>query len=153
MSALWNHFPGGRTGAALLITRLIVGLAFVLHGLPKIQSLGGPMGWMGPDAPVPGFLQGLAALAELGGGLALIFGFLTPLAALGILCTMAYALFMVHLPAGASFVSNSGKSYETAGVFFVLMIALLLSGPGAYSLDALLFGRRRDTVGNAVPVR
>ena len=35
---------------------------------------GGPFGWMGPEAPVPGFLQGMAVLAEFGGGLALILG-------------------------------------------------------------------------------
>jgi putative oxidoreductase len=150
MNALWNHFPGGRTGAALLAMRLIVGLAFVFHGWDKIHS---PMSWMGPNAPVPGVLQALAAIAEFGGGLALIFGFLTPLGALGILATMAFALATVHLKMGNPFVSNKGPSYESAALYFVLMIALLLSGPGAYSLDALLFGRRRDAVGNAVPVR
>lgn len=151
MNVIWNRFPGGRTGVALLAIRLIVGLAFVLHGKDKIQS---PMSWMGPDSPVPGFLQALAALSEFGGGLALIFGFLTPLASLGIFFTMAYALFMVHLPKGAPFVAGGGSSYEIVALYLVLMIALLLCGPGAYSLDALLFGRgRRDAVGNVVPVR
>lgn len=151
MKALWNGFPGGRTGAALLVIRLIVGLAFVLHGLPKIQN---PMGWMPPTSPVPGFLQALAALAEFGGGLALIFGLLTPLASLSILVTMAVAVGMVHLPQGHPFVgAGRGPSYETGGLYFVLMIALLLSGPGAFSLDALLFGRRRDAVGNPIAVQ
>lgn len=51
---------------ALLFLRLLMGVAFVLHGLPKIES---PFSWMGPEAPVPGIFQALAALAEFGGGL------------------------------------------------------------------------------------
>lgn len=38
---------------ALLFLRLIAGTAFIMHGWGKIQN---PMAWMGPDAPVPGFL-------------------------------------------------------------------------------------------------
>jgi len=55
------------------------------------------MGWMGPEAPIPAFLQALAALAEFGGGMALIVGLLTRLASLGIATNMIVALGMVHL--------------------------------------------------------
>ena len=44
---------------------------------------------LGPDAPVPGALQFLAFLSEFGGGIALLLGLLTPVAALGVLSTMA----------------------------------------------------------------
>jgi len=61
--------------AALLFLRLIAGTAFMFHGWGKIQH---PLNWMGPEAPVPGVLQFLAAFSEFGGGLAWILGLLTP---------------------------------------------------------------------------
>jgi putative oxidoreductase len=60
----------------LLVIRVVTGIAFMLHGWGKIQA---PMSWMGPDAPVPGVFQFLAAFSEFGGGIAWALGFLFPL--------------------------------------------------------------------------
>ena len=96
----------GRLGSVgLLLLRLVMGAAFVLHGWPKIQN---PLGWMGPQASVPAIFQALAALAEFGGGMALIVGLLTRLASLGIATNMIVALAIVHLPQGDPFVSKTG---------------------------------------------
>ena len=73
---------------ALLLIRLVIGAAFVVHGSQKIQN---PLGWMGPESPVPGFFQLLAAISEFGGGIAWILGLLVPL---GIGCTMTVAVSM-----------------------------------------------------------
>jgi len=116
-----------------------MGAAFVLHGWPKIQN---PFGWMGPEAPFPGILIALAALAEFGGGLALIVGLLTRLASLGIISTMVVAIGMVHVPKGDPFVSQGGASWELAAVYLACAILFLLLGPGRVSLDAVLFGKR-----------
>jgi putative oxidoreductase len=89
---------------------------------------------------VPGFLQALAALSEFGGGLALVLGLLTPLAMLGVLCTMGYAAFF-HISSGDPFVGFP-RSWEPAALFFVIALCVLLAGPGRYSLDAQLFRRR-----------
>ena len=89
----------------LLVLRLVAGTAMMFHGWPKIQHF---TSWMGPDAPVPGILQALAALAEFGGGLCWMLGLLTPLASLLIGCTMAVAAGMVHIPAGHPFVAFKG---------------------------------------------
>src|SRR5437588_12608672 len=98
----------GRLGSAgLLLLRLVVGIAFLFHGWPKIQH---PFGWMGSEATMPGVLQSLAALAEFGGGLLLTLGLLTRLASLGIAGVMAVALATVHLPHGHPFVGASGPS-------------------------------------------
>ncbi len=129
-------FVGGKGAAAIFILRLVAGLAFIQHGWPLIRNA---FGWMGPNAPVPGFLQALAAFSEFGGGFALVFGLLTQLAALGITCTMLVAIFTVHLPHGDPFVNlKGGSSYELAAVYLAVMIVLLLRGPGKFSLDALL---------------
>lgn len=124
----------------LLVLRVILGAAFMLHGYGKIQS---PMNWMGPDAPVPGFLQFLAALSEFGGGLAWILGLLTPLASFGAFCTMAVAVHMHAVVKGDPFVSNGGGgSYELASIYLGMAILMLTAGPGIYALDRKLFGRK-----------
>lgn len=50
-----------RASAGLLLVRLVAGLAFVFHGLPKIKD---PFGWMGPEPAFPAVLLGLAALSD-----------------------------------------------------------------------------------------
>jgi putative oxidoreductase len=140
LQGFYSHFVIGRPAIGLLLVRLVFGAAFVLHGLGKIQN---PMAWMGPGAPVPGFLQALAALSEFGGGIAMILGFLTPLAALGLLFTMSFATFAVHMASGDPFVSaTGGRSYELALVYWAISLNILLTGPGVYSLDALLFSKK-----------
>ena len=121
----------------LLVLRFVVGAAFILHGWPKIQK---PTSWMG-DA-VPGFLQFAAAVTEFGGGIALILGLLTPLVTLALAVQMAAAMMLVHIPKGHAFVGE--ESYELPLVYLVLFVALSAIGPGRYSLDALLSGRRRE---------
>lgn len=124
----------------LLILRLVVGVAFVLHGWPKIQK---PTSWMG-DA-IPGIFQLASALAEFGGGIALIVGVLTPLVTLALAINMAVALMIAHFPKDQPFVGGGpGGSFELPLVYFALMLALFTTGPGRYSLDAMLWGRARE---------
>lgn len=120
-----------RGSMALLFIRIVTGLAMMMHGWGKIQT---PMSWMGPEAPVPGILQALAALSEFGGGLAWILGLLTPLASLGMACTMAVAASF-HMSKGDPFVSSGGPAYELAAVYFAFALVMLFVGPGKYSLD------------------
>ena len=125
---------------ALLVIRLIAGVAFTIHGWGKIQHA---FNWMGPDAPVPAFLQFLAALSEFGGGIAWILGFLTPLASLGILCTMTVAVHMHMIVRGDPFVNlTGGLSYEPALGYWGLALLILALGPGKFSLDKKIFGSR-----------
>lgn len=121
---------------SILILRVVAGLAMMFHGWGKIQS---PMNWMGPDAPVPGIFQALAALSEFGGGLAWILGLLTPLASAGMFVTMAVAA-LTHIIRGDPFV-GSPASYELATVYLTVSLLLLLCGPGKFSADAKLFSR------------
>jgi putative oxidoreductase len=132
----------GCRSVGLLALRVVVGAAFVLHGWTKIQS---PMDWMGADATVPGVFQCLAAVSEFGGGMALVLGFLTPLAALGLGCTMVVAITTYHLPQGHPFVApQGGPSFELASAYLASVVLLLLLGPGRLSLDFALFGKRPD---------
>ena len=124
----------------LFLVRVVAGSAFMIHGWGKIQN---PFAWMGAEAPVPGFLQALAALSEFGGGLAWILGLLTPLACLGMASTMAVAVFMHAFKWGDPFIaSGGGSSYELALVYLVIAILLFGIGPGRLSLDRVIFGSR-----------
>ncbi|RYZ99885.1 MAG: DoxX family protein [Proteobacteria bacterium] len=125
-----------RVSAGLLLLRLIIGVAFLQHGYGKILT---PFSWMPPEAPVPGLAQGLAAFAEFFGGLAVLVGLLTPLASLGLVATMAVAVFF-HVMKGDPFV----QGYELAAVYLTITASLFLMGPGRYSIDALLNKKNGD---------
>jgi putative oxidoreductase len=128
-----------RTSAGLLLLRLFAGAAFMVHGWGKIQH---PFTWMPAEsgASIPGVFQGLAALAEFGGGLAWILGLLTPLASLGLVCTMAVAAwFHLAVAHDALFSSKKGPGAEPAAVYFCVAVLLLLAGPGQFSVDRILF--------------
>ena len=108
---------GGLVALALLVLRLVVGAAFVLHGLPKIRN---PVGWlsaMGKDVPAP--FQAAGALTEVLGGVALILGLLTrPVAAL-LIVQMTAAMLLVHIPARDPFVAHGRSTYEQALVYLL----------------------------------
>jgi putative oxidoreductase len=146
MHKFFPQFVTGSGAVGLLLVRVVMGAAFMFHGWSKIQSPGGVFGWMGKEAPIPGPLQGMAVLAEFGGGLALIPGFMTPLAAFGIAITMIVAFGTVHVPSRNAFVAPPGKpSFELVAVFFANAVLLILVGPGKLSLDALLFANKVES--------
>ncbi len=128
------------SSAALLAIRLIAGLAFVQHGWGKIQH---PFDWMGPQATIPGFLQFLAAFSEFGGGIAWVIGLLTPLASIGIFCTMAVAVHMHMIVRHDPFVNlTGGMSYEPALGYLGTAFSLFALGPGKFSIDKFVMGER-----------
>ena len=125
-----HHTPAD---VALLLTRIIFGAAMMNHGYVKILN---PFGWLGADAFAPPPFQALAALSEFGGGLAVILGLLVPLAALGIASTMVVA-FGFHMASG-----DPLAAAEQPAVYFCVAVLLIAIGPGRFSLDRLIFGRR-----------
>ena len=128
---------------ALLLLRVVVGVTFFMHGKQKLGDLNGTEQFFNSlGIPVPALMAPLVAVTETVGGIMLILGLLTPLASLGVISTMLVAITTVHLKAGHAFVGAPGKpSYETAAGYLAIALLMLLTGPGAYSLDALIFGR------------
>lgn len=150
---LYVGFPAGIPGWTLLLLRVSVGVLFVLHGYPKITHL---RQWAS-SLHMPMFLCFLSALSMLGGGICLIVGFLTPLASVAIFGSMAFAMFL-EISQGLPFVASDpylipegqyqgpkGKgeppSWEKAFMYCIMLIAIAVLGPGAFSLDAVIFGR------------
>lgn len=131
------------TDLVLLLTRLVVGYTFIHAGWDKIQH---PLNWMGPTSGFPGIFQALAAISEYCGGIALILGFLTRIAAFGIACTMATAVYMLRFVWAAPFISPTGGiAYVLPLVLFLIALLLLSLGAGRFSVDWLLAGRRLRT--------
>jgi len=132
------NVPAGRTSLALLLVRAIVGLGFIFHGMMKVPHAAG---WMGPHGFAPSWLQLVVTLVETLGGAALILGLLTPLVAFLLGIDMVVAIFGFHIPNRGHFVGGRA-AFEVPLVYLVVVIAMLLAGPGAYSIDALISKRR-----------
>jgi putative oxidoreductase len=124
---------------ALLVLRVVVGLFFAGHGA---QKLFGSFGGHGPAGTAaffesleirPGRRNALAAgAAELGAGVLLVLGLLTPLAAAMIIAVMTVAILTVHAKNGP-WITEGG--YEYNAVLMAAAFALAGAGPGDISLD------------------
>jgi putative oxidoreductase len=130
------------TAFGLLVIRLAVGLTVGAHGAQKLFGWwGGPgmIGWTGVMKKMrvrpPGAWAWISALAELGGGLLLALGLLTPLGAAAIAGSMLVAIALVHWPNGFW---NSKRGYEYNVVILGAVVGVALTGPGAYALDSAL---------------
>lgn len=117
------------------ILRVAVGVIFLVHGLQKLTEVGIPTvgGFFGSvGIPAPLFFAYVVTWVEILGGIALILGFLTNLAAVLLAIEMAVALFFVHLPSG--FYVNEG-GYEFVLLLLAAIVTIGLVGPGRWALD------------------
>ncbi|HYZ88969.1 MAG TPA: DoxX family protein [Myxococcales bacterium] len=141
-----NAFIRTRDDYAALAMRLALGIVFLAHGSQKVLGL---FGGHGARATIQGFSKMglppavtiLVMAAEFGGGILLIIGLLTRLAAIGIGCVMVAAVLMVHSKVG--FFMNwggvqKGEGFEYHILALGLCIALLVTGGGALSVDRAL---------------
>ena len=121
----------------LLILRIGVGIAFMIHGFPKL-FMGGALGLSKGLAAsgIPGGVVAayMAALAEFFGGMALIVGLLFRPTTVILAFTMLVAL-IYHFRHGDSFITYS-HALESG----ILFVALTIAGPGRFSLDRKLVG-------------
>lgn len=118
---------------ALFVLRVLVGTIFILHGLPKLKN----PAWSA-NVGVPKQIGLLVGVGEVFGGTGLILGLFTRVAALGPLLVMAGALYFHIFKWKDPFVSTKG-GYEYPLLLFAISLFFLLTGAGAWSVDAFLF--------------
>jgi putative oxidoreductase len=126
----------------LLMMRIALGIVFVMHGGQKLFVFGhaGVAGGMAAlGLPLPGLSAALITAVELGGGVALLTGTFTRVAAFLIAGAMAVATVTAHLTSG--FFMPSGFEYTLT--LMLSSLAILMTGPGAYSVDSALAGRKQ----------
>ncbi|MCS7470867.1 DoxX family protein [Stieleria sp. ICT_E10.1] len=124
--------------AGLLALRVGIGCFMLVHGLAKLNGFS-TMADSFPDPIGMGSRLSLvmAIGAEVGCSLLLIVGFASRLASLPLAFTMIVALFVVHA-------ADPWKIKELAAVYLLVYISLALTGPGLFSVDHALFGRKKS---------
>ena len=123
--------------------RLALGSIMFVHGAQKVLGVWGGRGfnaWISGVAPLEilrpsWFWLGAAAFSEFVGGLLILAGLLTRVAAFFIACVMVVAIAGVHWRHGF-FLSNGG--YEYAFALLAIAISLMISGGGNLSVDQKL---------------
>lgn len=124
---------------ATLLGRIGLAQIFILSGLHKLAGYAATGAMLASHGLPPGLLP-LVIFAELGGGLAVLFGFLTRWAAVGLCVFTLLAAFFFHNNfADPMQLINFQKNIAIAGGLLVLAAF----GPGAVALDALWQRRRR----------
>ncbi len=133
-----NRFIASKKDLGLLFFRVLIGLAFIWHGVPKLLS--GPEGWTALGSMMgalgihifPTFLGLVSGLTETFGGLFILLGFLyRPMS----------ALLFANLMIGTAIIYAMGVPILEVtrpleeGIFF---LSILFAGPGRYSLDEKL---------------
>jgi len=125
-----------------LVTRLVMGQAFFLTGRGKLQNPEGVIGFFTSlGIPFPELNAAFVSRLEFYGGIALVLGLLTRLAAAGLASTMVVALMTADRESLLEALRMSGDTGLTDVVPFVYLLFLawlIIYGPGPVSLDALL---------------
>jgi uncharacterized membrane protein YphA (DoxX/SURF4 family) len=131
LQRLFSTFPGGKPGLGLLLLRASVGAASLAAGVLYFSALS-----------LPGLDRWFFGLLLAASGAALVVGFLTPVASLLVaLSSLGIGLSLVPTPLWGLYETR----IAAVGVI-VIAVAIALLGPGAFSLDGYLFGRREIVI-------
>ena len=131
----------------LTVVRLVLGVVFFAHGAQKMlgwfggYGFHGTMGFFTQMMHIPAPLAFLAICAEFFGGLGLLVGLLSRVAAFGISVNMLVAIFTVHIHNG--FFANwtgqqKGEGFEYHLLALALLLVVMINGGGALSVDRAL---------------
>ena len=139
---------------APVVIRIVLGISFIAHGAQKVFGLWGGLGFSGTiDAfakqGMPAPMTILVMAGELLGGLGVLFGCLTRLAAFGPAIVMLGAMLLVHAQNGffMNWFNTPGRGHgiECNLAYFAMAVSLMMTGAGPLSIDAMRGGsKRRD---------
>lgn len=128
-----------RSGSAeetiVTLLRVTAGIIFMVHGAQKLADIPGTaQSFGGLGIPMPEYSVYLAIAGELLGGLGLLLGLLTRIAAFGPFCVMLVAIISAHLKNGL-LAKDGGFEYPL--ILGLVSLFFIAHGAGAFSLDAL----------------
>jgi putative oxidoreductase len=127
------------TSFGLLVLRIATGATLLQAGLIKALDINAAVSFMdGNGFKMTKFAAILVTATETAGGILLLLGLLTPVAACGVIAAMIDA-WAVNVSGGAFW----SQPFNVPFLAAFAATALLFSGAGAYSLDAKMFGRAR----------
>lgn len=124
------------------LSRLFCGLAFIFHGAPKVFNLEAASGFF-ESLGIPSWLAIPVAGLEFFGGILLVAGFLTRWLSGLFILEMIVAIVTFHLPNGWD-VFKGGYEYSLA--LIVMLVGVIVLGPGPFSIDGQLQKGRRGTI-------
>lgn len=137
-----NFYPHA-LDLGLFLLRLTLGAIFFAHGAQKVlgwyggHGLKATSGFMKQSMGIPTSLSYLASFTEFLGGIAVILGVITQIAALGLAVTMFVAALKVHRKNGFwmnwGAAANRGEGYEYNLALIAMALLLVLTGPGQYA--------------------
>jgi putative oxidoreductase len=119
---------------APLPLRIIAGIGFMMHGLPKLLDIPGTQNSF-TNMGLPPDLAIIIGLLEFIGGLAILLGILTRIAAGLLAIDMIGAILSVKLSKG--FIGG----YELDLLYLAIMISLMITGPGSFSIEKNILKR------------
>ena len=123
----------------LIIIRVIIGIMIAVYGLEAFnpEKMKGNVAWLTDiRLPAPVFMAYLGKITELIGGLLLIVGLGTRLAAIALVINMSVITFLM----------GGGKIFGDAQLpflFLLFFLCFILNGGGKWSLDNLLFNQKK----------
>jgi len=142
------YFSSGSINLVLAIVRIFLGAMIFAHGYNKVfrgGRIAGTAKWFHSIGMRPGHLNAvMAAATELGVGVLLVLGLLTPLACAGLIALMVVAIVTVHRFNGF-FVFNRGQGIEYCLAVIVMALVPATFGPGRFSID---YSARHQSVFN-----
>lgn len=123
---------------ALLLLRCGAGIVMLAHGVNHVRpDIDGTAGWFGSMGMKPAKLHAwLASVTEIGAGILLIVGLLTPFAAAGVVGVMFVAWAINHRGNGF-FIFRPGEGWEYVMTLGIVGLVIGALGPGSWSLDDL----------------
>jgi putative oxidoreductase len=126
----------------LMILRVVLGIAFAVHGWMKWQTgIDGVAGFFGSiGVPAPELMAWVVTIVELVGGIFLIIGFLTQFVSILLLLDMLGAILFARV--SGPFIEGGGISWEKEAVFAAAAVCLILAGPGIWSVDDIVIDTR-----------
>jgi putative oxidoreductase len=140
---MWRELLRTSNSATLTVLRLALGVVMFAHGAQKMLGWWGGGGFSGTmgmfqSMGIPSLFAFLAITAEFFGGLGLIVGFLSRVAAFGVMVNMLVAIAMVHAGNGLFMNwtgSQKGEGFEYHILAIAVAVAIEIGGGGAASVD------------------